>query len=342
MRKFQEECQIVYLEHAINIVCDTVQYHFHCGKNLSFSVLKFEWFFLQASVRLRDQIQQEREQMITEAREQKYLVKLYEEEAKIMERLDTDLRLQLDSAVEVAGKLQLELRDNHTYFDHLTSRLQFCLNNEKHTVGGGMASMLTRKKKSSPGDDKSKEASPPKIEETTVVTVTAKKEGDKNLLGKTGKKGADLQELLNDMDLKRGAMRAQIKYLEHKIQQLEIEVYISKMNVEIQMLQTSIKIETWKKTGKVPALLTVSAIDTSVRVQQAPPSPIAAERPALDTRHRVKKGSVGQEIIGASKDPVVKGPKGVFGKTVDMANKRWRQRRNAVSLPDGQSFLPDG
>ncbi|GAV01974.1 hypothetical protein RvY_12596 [Ramazzottius varieornatus] len=282
----------------------------------------------EASVRLRDQIQQERERMITEAREQKYLVKLYEEEAKIMERLDSDLRLQLDSAVEVAGKLQLELRDNQKYFDHLTARLQYCIHHETLTPSGGMASILHRKKKTtSPTEAKPNEqVTAPKVDDTTVVTITAaqpKKEEGKLLVGKSAKKAADLQDILNDMDLKRGAMRAQIKYLEHKIQQLEIEVYISKMNVEIQMLQTSIKIETWKKTGKVPAAMTVSVIDTALRASQMPavgsPSLHSPHDKPLETRHRVKRGSVGQDIIGAGKDSIVKGPRGVFGKTVDMA-----------------------
>ena len=48
------------------------------------------------------------------------------------------------------------------------------------------------------------------------------------------------------------------------MQQLEIEVYISKMNVEVQMLQISIKIESWKKGGFVPASIQLSAVDTSV------------------------------------------------------------------------------
>jgi hypothetical protein len=220
----------------------------------------------QANMKLRDRILAEREQRLIEAKEQKYLVKLYDEEFKILDRLDSDLKLQLDSALDVAGKLQIEMNDHEAYFKHLNQRLQACLKVERQNP----TSVISRLCKSQ---------KPPGILLDAGVAANNAPAGlmrfcpacakiDKFCLscgrGKPSVKKADpQQDDLIDLENRRNAMKAQLKYMEHKVQQLEIEVYISKMNVEIQMLQTSIKIEAWKKTGHVPTTVQISALDIS-------------------------------------------------------------------------------
>lgn len=154
------------------------------------------------------------------------------------------------------------MQENQTYFKSLQERLQISLLRESKTT----FSSKFRKKKS-------------------VVVVTDQPEGRKifsfwkkscpNCSVKANAKWCpgcsvpprtNLEDRTNiikpmtECDQKRAAMRAQMKYLEHKIHQLEIEVYISKMNVEIQMLQTSLKIEKWKKSGYVPPSVQLSGL----------------------------------------------------------------------------------
>ncbi|OQV17501.1 hypothetical protein BV898_08434 [Hypsibius exemplaris] len=230
------------------------------------SISAFKTQTAEASVKLHDRIMAEREQRFTEAKEQKYLVLLYEEESQILDRLDTDLKLQLDSALAVAGQLQHELKEHETYFQNLQDRLKTALKTERSGASSVLASIMRSKKPTGMVVDLTAPKPLDMIERLCPACGFIGKYCSKcnvKTLFPGMKKQPPQQDVLIDMENRRSAMKAQLKYLEHKLQQLEIEVYISKMNVEIQMLQTSIKIEGWKKNGFVPASLQISAVDTS-------------------------------------------------------------------------------
>lgn len=64
-------------------------------------ISSFKTATAELTVQLRDHFEAERQQTFVTAREHKYLCQLYEEESNILDRLDADLKLQLDSATEV-------------------------------------------------------------------------------------------------------------------------------------------------------------------------------------------------------------------------------------------------
>ncbi|XP_055341882.1 uncharacterized protein LOC129590596 isoform X1 [Paramacrobiotus metropolitanus] len=236
-------------------------------------ITTFKTATAELTVTLRDKFEAERQQTYATAREHKYLCQLYDEEAKILDRLDADLKLQLDSATEIASKLTMEMMENETYFKSLQSRLQAALDREsKNTLASkfrkrrSFADILPGHKGSttggtSLGGDTGFFASIRKTcVKCSVPVGTSNCPGCSTTASIPAAARKNLIQPKPDCDQKRAAMKAQVKYLEHKIHQLEMEVYISKMNVEIQMLQTSLKIELWKKSGQVPPSVQLSGM----------------------------------------------------------------------------------
>ena len=125
----------------------------------------------------------------------------------------------------MAGKLQQELKEHETYFQHLQGRLKQALRAERSAASNILSSLLRGRK-------------PATAAGTTTTTVQTVAPGPgiiqrfcpacgfigrycpkcnlKTLVPGAKKKPSE-QEALIDLENRRAAMKAQLKYLEHKV-----------------------------------------------------------------------------------------------------------------------------